>query len=146
MVGFESNFSMGTERLAFIMAPFDNINKPVSTIRETSVSIYRELEKKNRSAFLDLGLIVFMEAYEEAKPGEKPSKSAAQDKINEKWLDSLQTEYNPVTKYVYSREVERKRARFFESTVADVEVQGLQEVQYGMEEFYRRRNSGIEEQ
>lgn len=112
---------------------FDNINKPVSTMRETSVSIYKELEKKNRSAFLDLGLIVFLEAYEEAKPGAKPSKSAAQDKINEKWLDSLQAEYNPVTKYVYSREVERKRARFFESTVADVEAKDRR----GLESDYR---------
>lgn len=112
---------------------FDNINKPVSTMRETSITIYRELEKKNRSAFLDLGLLVYMEAYAEAKPESKPDKDAAQEKINEKWLDSLQGEYNPVTKYVYAREVERKRARFFESTVADIEAKDRR----GLESDYR---------
>ena len=62
---------------------FDNINKPVSTMRETSITIYRELEKKNRSAFLDLGLLVYMEAYAEANPESKPDKYAAQEKIKE---------------------------------------------------------------
>lgn len=45
---------------------------------------------------------------------------SAEDKthINGLWLFEILNDYDPVTKYVYVNEVERKRARLFESLVA----------------------------
>ena len=47
---------------------FDQINQPVRTIQAESKRVYKLLNEKNRDAFLDLGLLVYMEAYAEAQP------------------------------------------------------------------------------
>jgi len=114
---------------------FDQINQPVRTIQAESKRVYKLLAEKNRDAFLDLGLLVYMEAYAEAKPNIPKSEILTKSKkaISGKWLDGLQSEYNPVTKYVYVTEAERKRARFFESLVADAESKQRRE----MENDYR---------
>lgn len=49
--------------------------------------------------------------------------------IDEKWLEGFHREYNPVTKYVYENELERKQARFFESIVANVEAKDRHEME-----------------
>lgn len=114
---------------------FDQINQPVRTIQAESKRVYKLLEEKNRDAFLDLGLLVYMEAYAEVQPNITKSENLQKAKkaISEKWLDWIQSEYNPVTKYVYVTEAERKRARFFESLVADAESKQRRE----MENDYR---------
>lgn len=114
---------------------FDQINQPVRTIQAESKRVYKLLEEKNRDAFLDLGLLVYMEAYAEVQPNITKSENLQKAKkaISEKWLDGIQSEYNPVTKYVYVTEAERKRARFFESLVADAESKQRRE----MENDYR---------
>lgn len=114
---------------------FDQINQPVRTIQAESKRVYKLLEQKNRDAFLDLGLLVYMEAYAEAQSNIPKSENLQKAKkaISEKWLDGIQTEYNPVTKYVYVTEAERKRARFFEALVADAEAKQRRE----MENDYR---------
>ena len=114
---------------------FDQINQPVRTIQAESKRVYKLLEEKNRDAFLDLGLLVYMEAYAEAQPNIPKSENLQKAKkaISGKWLDGIQSEYNPVTKYVYVTEAERKRARFFESLVADAESKQRRE----MENDYR---------
>ena len=103
---------------------FDHINQPVRTIQAESKRVYKQLEEKNRKAFLDLGYLVYIEAFQEAAPDAVDVEilQKAKKAISEKWLDRLQSEYSPVTKYVYIREIERKRARFFESIVADTEA------------------------
>lgn len=53
----------------------------------------------------------------------------AKKAIDEKWLEGFHREYNPVTKYVYENELERKQARFFESIVADVEAKDRHEME-----------------
>ena len=114
---------------------FDQINQPVRTIQAESKRVYKLLNEKNRDAFLDLGLLVYMEAYAEAQPNIPKSENLqkAKKEISGKWLDGIQSEYNPVTKYVYVTEAERKRARFFESLVADAESKQRRE----MENDYR---------
>lgn len=114
---------------------FDQINQPVRTIQAESKRVYKLLEEKNRDAFLDLGLLAYMEAYAEVQPNITKSENLQKAKkaISEKWLDGIQSEYNPVTKYVYVTEAERKRARFFESLVADAEAKQRRE----MENDYR---------
>ena len=100
---------------------FDHINQPVRTLQSESKRVYKLLEQKNHQAYLELGYLVYIEAFKEAQPGMADSEISQKSKkaISEKWLDKLQSEYSPVTKYVYIREVERKRARFFEAIVAD---------------------------
>lgn len=103
---------------------FDHINQPVRTIQTESKRVYKQLEERNFKAFLDLGYLVYIEAFQEAAPNtvEAEISQKAKKAISEKWLDRLQSEYSPVTKYVYTREIERKRARFFEAIVADAEA------------------------
>lgn len=114
---------------------FDQINQPVRTIQAESKRVYKLLEEKNRDAFLDLGFWVYIEAYAEVQPNipESENLQKAKKAISRKWLDGIQSEYNPVTKYVYVTEAERKRARFFESLVADAESKQRRE----MENDYR---------
>lgn len=114
---------------------FDHINQPVRTLQSESKRVYKLLEQKNHQAYLELGYLVYIEAFKEAQPGMADSKISQKSKkaISEKWLDKLQSEYSPVTKYVYSREVERKRARFFEAIVADAEAK----LRRDMESDYR---------
>ena len=39
--------------------------------------------------------------------------------IDEAWIEEFFNRYNPVTKYVFSNEIDRKRARLFEALVAN---------------------------
>lgn len=114
---------------------FDHINQPVRTLQAESKRVYKLLEQKNHQAYLELGYLVYIEAFKETQPGMADSEISQKSKkaISEKWLDKLQSEYSPVTKYVYSREVERKRARFFEAIVADAEAK----LRRDMESDYR---------
>lgn len=125
---------------------FDNINQPVKEIRSEAKRVYRKLKKKSDKAYIDIGLLVYMEAFEEAtdaqkantKTGDTEPEVALPDAeisekskkaIDEKWLEEFHREYNPVTKYVYENELERKQARFFESIVADVEAKDRHEME-----------------
>lgn len=110
---------------------FDNINQPVRVIQSESKRVYKKLAKAADDCYLELAYLIFYEAYKEAKHEEKKSKIDARRKkdISEKWLSDFQREYNPVTKYVYTNEVERKRARFFEALVADVEAKDRHEME-----------------
>jgi SPP1 gp7 family putative phage head morphogenesis protein len=40
--------------------------------------------------------------------------------LDEAWIEEFFEEYNPVTKYVFLSEIERKKMRLFESLVADM--------------------------
>lgn len=114
---------------------FDNINQPVRTIRSVARQVYRRLKQKSDKAYIDIGLLVYMEAFKEAdsevdsKADDSKITQKAKKAINEKWLNKFHMEYNPVTKYVYENELERKEARFFESIVADVEAEDRHEME-----------------
>ena len=41
--------------------------------------------------------------------------------IDEAWIEGFFDKYNPVTKYVFSNEIERKESRLFEALVSNVE-------------------------
>ena len=121
---------------------FDNINQPVKTIQSESIRLYKILKKKNHECLFDLADWVYIETYLDGlnfleKPESEKSKSKieknAKKAITEKWLDKQLKEYNPATKYVYTNEIERKRARFFEAIVADTEAHDRRE----MEEDYK---------
>jgi len=60
--------------------------------------LYANLAKDNKRAFLDLAWMVYMDA--EPHGDEKP---------DEKWLNRVLAEYDPVSLWIYLHEVDRKR-------------------------------------
>ena len=101
-------------RRARLLLPYDQINQMggAEITRTYVYNLYRRLKKVNRECFEDIYEYVYVMAYEEAK-GEKPKK------IPRKRVDLILKAYNPVTKYVYIQECERKQSRMFEALMAD---------------------------
>lgn len=90
---------------------FDGLN--VMKAKSVTTKLYDRLDKMNRKYMLAVADNAFREAQKDAAPDKKQAKLPA------KWLAALLLAYDPVTKYVYEHEVERKRARLFEAVVAD---------------------------
>lgn len=90
---------------------FDGLN--VMSAKSVTTNLYKRLDKMNRKYMQDVADNAYREAQREADPKKKPEKLPA------KWLAALLLSFDPVTKYVYEHEVERKRARLFEAIMAD---------------------------
>lgn len=101
-----------------LMLRFDELN--VMGMRKASTSLYSELDTICRKYFT----LVAKRAYTEAKRELEHSldDKETDDIIDDVWISKQLSGYNPVTKYVYKHEVERKRARFMESVLADHEA------------------------
>ena len=84
------------------LASFDELN-----VLQSSKSLYAELQELT----IDGLLLIAKEAYK-AQNGKLP------ELITEAWLLGILNEYDPVTKYVYMHEIERKCSRFAESVIA----------------------------
>ena len=76
-------------------------------VLSASKSIYAELESITIQAFLRLANVYYLEIV-----GQYGTP------LGESWLYEILQDYDPVTKYVFLHEVERKRARFAESLIA----------------------------
>lgn len=81
---------------------FDELNV-INAIK----SLYANLESDNQKAFLELSQAVYADI--NRKKGEEPDLT---------WLLALLDSYDPVTKYVYSHEVDRKRDYTAEAVIA----------------------------
>lgn len=90
---------------------FDELN--VMKAQSVTTTLYKRLDKMNRKYMQDVADNAYREAQREAAPHKKPARLGA------KWLTALLLSYDPITKYVYTHEVDRKRARLFEAIVAD---------------------------
>jgi len=104
---------------------FDELNVMDST--KESKRIYRKLDRMNRRYFESLAFYIYFLALAECGETEKERKRKPFDQIA--FIESELKQYNPVTKYVYDHEVDRKRARFNESVIADVESANITEVE-----------------
>lgn len=82
--------------------PFDELN-----VLETARNLYDNLAADNLNVFLELAGA----SYQQTEPHGEDKPSAA-------WLLALLAAYDPVTKYVYQHEVERKRARLAEALIS----------------------------
>ena len=76
-------------------------------VLQSARSLYEEMEKIVEESFL----LIAKQAY-------KDNDGTAPDTITAAWLLDLLEEYDPVTKYVYLHEIERKCSRFAESVLA----------------------------
>ena len=84
------------------LTSFDELN-----VIQSSKSLYEELEK-----ITEEGLLLI------AKRAYKDQSGKFANAISVAWLLGWLNDYNPVTKYVYMHEIERKCARFAESILA----------------------------
>lgn len=76
-------------------------------VLESAKALYAELESLAEKNFLSI-----------AKHAYRACGGRTEEEIELEWILEYLEEYDPVTKYVYTHEVERKRARFAESVIA----------------------------
>lgn len=94
----------------FEVTGFDELNAPRVT-RLTKEMVARLL-KSNKRAYLRIAKRATEEAAEEVNGVPIP--------INDKYVDSMLAEYNPITGYLYLAEADRKRARLAEALIAAI--------------------------
>ena len=132
-------------RKARLTVNFDELN--VLSSRTLATRVYTQLIAINRKRYFDLVDFLWEQAILEAlsfltSDSESAVSSSAplpeEYRLStfevEQMMQDFLTSYNPVTKYVYEQEVERKRARFFESIAADASVKDRR----AWEEDFRR--------
>ena len=95
------------------LALFDELN--IVGVKKHVDKLYKtvyKIVKKEFTAILDP---IYQEIYDEAialgYDGEMTD-------LDEGWVEDFFTEYNPVTKYVFKNEIDRKKSRLFEALVA----------------------------
>lgn len=76
-------------------------------IMQTTYVIYDELLRETEEKLLELAIYYYTHTVSNAKT-----------RIDKEWLYTILDAYDPITKYVFTHEVERKRARFMESLMA----------------------------
>ncbi len=84
------------------LVSFDELNM----LQEVN-ALYREIDIIVRKAFIDLANKVYRENVRRAIRS-----------LDEQWLDNLLNAYDPVSKYVFSHEEDRKCARLIEAVIA----------------------------
>lgn len=90
------------------LAQFDNVNLLTEDVKEVYTELYMVAVKK----YKDLGGYYYERAYKEAT-GKEPINA----NIMDDWVHDYLEEYDPVAKYVFDHEVERKRGRFLEAFI-----------------------------
>ena len=90
---------------------FDELN--VMKAQSVTTKLYDRLDKMSRRYMQDVADAAYRDAQKEVEPDKRPMR------LGSKWLIALLLAYDPVTKYVYTHEVDRKKARLFESIMAD---------------------------
>lgn len=92
------------------VAKLDELND----LSQKTKQLYTALKQRNMEAYISIA----KEAYSKIHPLGNVSFITAE------WITlNVLKEYNPITEYVYDREVDRKRARYFESLVATGSLQ-----------------------
>jgi len=81
---------------------FDELN-----VMQSIDAVYREIERLIRETFLILAENVY------SKTVKNPSRE-----IDAEWLDDILSGYDPVSKYVFTHEIDRKSARLAEAVIA----------------------------
>ena len=87
-------------------------------IRQTKKHVhklYTDVFKTIKKEFLAVADYICKEVYDEALA---LGFDGDLEDLDEAWIEEFFEEYNPVTKYVFKNEIERKESRLFESLVA----------------------------
>ena len=95
------------------MALFDEVN--VLGIKKHVAKLYKNAYKAIKKEFVAILMPLYEEIYDEALA---LGFDGDMEDLDEAWVEEFFDEYNPVTQYVFSRELPRKQSRLFESLVA----------------------------
>ena len=95
------------------LALFDEMN--IVQTKKHVHKLYKDLYKIVKKEFTALLNPIYQEIYDEAIA--LGFDGDLRD-LDEGWIEDFFDEYNPVTKYVFSNEMDRKESRLFESLVA----------------------------
>lgn len=99
------------------LASFDEVN-----VLEEANTLYRELNAIVRRAFISLADKVY-----------NSTKKTDFGSIDEQWVDALLNGYDPVSKYVFNHEMDRRCARLIEAViVSDTKAQEIDSALRGM--------------
>ena len=95
------------------LALFDEVN--IIGIKKHVHKLYKDLYKSVKKEFCAILNPLYEEIYDEALAlgfdGEL-------EDLDEAWVEEFFAEYNPVTKYVFKNEIDRKESRLFEALVS----------------------------
>jgi SPP1 gp7 family putative phage head morphogenesis protein len=98
------------------LALFDEMN--VVQIKKHVHKLYKSIYKIVKQEFLKVINEIYQAIYDEAVA--MGFDGDIRD-LDEGWIEDFFDEYNPVTKYVFSNELDRKESRLFESLVATMD-------------------------
>lgn len=96
------------------LALFDELNVPQT--RKHIKKLYRDVYKHIKQEFLAVVERIKQEIYQESL---NMGFDGDIREIDAAWLEEFFDQYNPVTMYVFSHELERKESRLFEALVAN---------------------------
>lgn len=92
----------------------------ITNAKKKTEELYEELDRLNRRAYWVIAMAAYQESVERA--AQAGFVAAAPTNITEKWVDNAIAKYNPITKYFYDSEKERKRMRLAEALAIDHET------------------------
>ena len=95
------------------LALFDEMN--IAGVKKHVHKLYKDVYKIIKKEFLAMLNPLYQEIYDEALA---LGFDGDLEDLDEGWIEDFFDEYNPVTKYVFSNEMDRKESRLFESLVA----------------------------
>ena len=97
------------------LALFDELN--VTGVRKHIKKLYKKSRTTIQEEFTSIFLLLCQEVADEARA--LGYDGDIQD-LDEGWIEEFFEEYSPVTKYVFSNEIDRKESYLFEALVADM--------------------------
>lgn len=106
------------------LALFDEMN--VMQIKKHVHKLYKAIYKTVKQEFLKIINDIYQTIYDEAVD---MGFDGDMRNLDEAWIEEFFDEYNPVTKYVFSNEIDRKDSRLFEALVAS-ELERLKSYAY----------------
>ena len=98
------------------LALFDEMN--IVQTKKHINKLYKKIFKIIKSELLAVANNIYAEVADEAV---ELGFDGDLGDIDEAWVEEFFKEYSPVTKYVFSNEIDRKKSRLFEALVADLE-------------------------
>lgn len=97
------------------VALFDEMN--ILQTKKHIRKLYKAVDKIIKNEFTAILNPIYESIYDEAID---MGFDGDMRELDETWIEEFFDEYNPVTKYVFSNEIERKESRLFESLISNV--------------------------
>ena len=92
---------------------FDEMN--IVSIKKHVHKLYKDVQKIIKKEFMAILNPLYQEIYDEALALGFDGDLRDLDEV---WIEEFFEEYNPVTKYVFNNEIERKESRLFEAIIS----------------------------